>query len=96
MLHVLCFFFKLSGAPIVESVQPLTKEDFFYGNMFDILLRTDYTLQLYQSASAGGNMSKVTLLKELNVQFRDGWMHVYYMWGIPFPEPSLGLEIQGG
>ena len=79
-------------------MQPLTKDEFSYRNMFDSLLHTDYILQLHQSPSAGGNISKVTLLNQLNVPrySDDGWMHVYYMGGIPFPAEPASFQIQGG
>lgn len=76
----------------MESIQPFTIQP-----IFDILLQLDYLLQLYQNASAGGNISKVTLLNQLNFQINDdGWMHIHFLWGVPKPAEPAGFRIQGG
>ena len=95
-----CFCFKLSDAPIVISIQPFTTYDWFRKGIriFDVLSELDYLLQLYQSASAGGNILTVTLMNQLKPdQIRgDGWMYFRYVWRIFPAEPSLGFRILGG
>ena len=85
---------KISGAPIVESIQPFTIYDF--PGIFYILEELNYLLQLYQSPSAGDNISKVTLWNQLNqINFeRTGFVRIRYRWTTA--EPSLIFGIQGG
>ena len=82
------------------SIQPFTTYDWFRKGIriFDVLSELDYLLQLYQSASAGGNILTVTLMNQLKPdQIRgDGWMYFRYVWRIFPEEPSLRFRILGG
>ena len=82
-------------------MQPFTTYDWFRRGIriFHILLSEwDYLLQLYQSASAGGNISTVTLMNQIDPDQipGDGWMYFRYVWGIFPAEPSLRFRILGG
>ena len=93
--HASCFLcFKILGAPTVESIQPFTIYD--YPGMFYILEELHYLLQLYQSPSAGGNISNETLWNQLNqINFkRSGFVRIRYRWTTP--GTSLRIGIQGG
>ena len=58
------FFFNLSDAPIVDWLQPLTKDELSTRGVVDMLFDIDYLLQLYPSIPGGGNIPKM-LLKQL-------------------------------
>ena len=58
------FFIKLSDAPIVSWLQPLTKDDLSMRGIVDLVFDMDYLLQLYPSIPGGGNIPKM-LLKQL-------------------------------
>ena len=58
------YFFKLSDAPIVDWLQPLTKDELSTRGVVDMLFDIDYLLQLYPSIPGGGNIPKM-LLKQL-------------------------------